>query len=457
MNEATCALVLAAGKGTRMHARDLPKVMMPILGEPMLWYVQRALTPSFAEHVYTVVGFGADRVAEAFPESTERFVHQEEQLGTGHALVTAWPRLKAAGYRYVVVVNGDTPLLRGASVDRLVEEATARKAALAFLSVEAPEPNAFGRVLRDADGRVSAIIEAKDYDPEKHGPAPREVNAGLYFLDMQFVEPLLGWLGNTNAAREYYITDLVELAIADNNLVLAVNCGEDPTLMGINTPLELSDAEELLRAEIAHQHLNHGVRLHNPAGCRIGPRVTIKPGAQITGPCELMGETVIDQDVVVDAFCHVMESWLSQGAQVRHFSHLEKAEVGPGCVVGPYARLRPGAILEEKAKVGNFVEMKKAVLGKGSKASHLTYLGDAEIGEGVNIGAGTITCNYDGVRKHKTVIGNGAFIGSNTALVAPVTVGAGALVGAGSTITKDVAQGSLALTRAEQRQLPRRK
>ncbi len=458
MNDtAMCALVLAAGKGTRMHARDLPKVMMPVLGEPMLWYVLRALTPVFDSRVHTVVGFGGDHVRKAFPEYQERFVEQEEQLGTGHALKVAWPRLKEAGYRWVVVVNGDTPLLSSPSVSLLVKTAREQKAALAFLSVEAPEPNAFGRVLRDEDGRVAAIIEAKDYDPAKHGPAPKEVNAGIYCLDMKFVEPLLGWLGNRNSAREYYITDLVELAIADKNTVLAVNCGDDLSLMGINTPRELIEAEERLRENIVREHMNHGVHLHNPAACRIGPRATIRPGARITGPCEIVGDVVVDHEVVIDAFTHITESWLSEGVRVRHFSHLEGAEVGPGCVVGPYARLRPGAILEREAKVGNFVEMKKAVLGRGSKASHLTYLGDAEIGEGVNIGAGTITCNYDGKNKHKTVIEDGAFIGSNTALVAPVTVGAGSLVGAGSTITKNVAPGTVAVTRAEQRQIVRRK
>lgn len=457
MNDTTCALVLAAGKGTRMHAGAMPKVMMRVLNEPMLWYVHRALTPVFGESLFTVVGHGAEHVTKAFPEHADNFVVQEEQLGTGHALQVAWPRLKAAGFRYLVVVNGDTPLLKPKTLTRLLDEARREKAALAFLSIEAPEPNSFGRVLRDEDGRVVSIIEAKDYDPAKHGPAPTEVNAGLYFLDMKFVEPLLGWLSNRNAAREYYITDLVELAIADKNTVLAVNCGQDLSLLGINTPFELSEAEERLSADIVREHLNHGVRLHNPTACRIGPRVTIKPGARITGPCEIMGDAVVAEGAQVDAFTVITESWISEGARIRHFSHLEGAEVGPDCVVGPYARLRPGAILERESKVGNFVEMKKAVLGRGSKASHLTYLGDATVGEGVNIGAGTITCNYDGAKKHATIIEDGAFIGSNTALVAPVTVGAGALIGAGSTITKDVAPGHLALSRAEQRQLKRRK
>ncbi|WP_029897302.1 bifunctional UDP-N-acetylglucosamine diphosphorylase/glucosamine-1-phosphate N-acetyltransferase GlmU [Desulfohalovibrio reitneri] len=457
MLENSCALVLAAGKGTRMHSGDRPKVLAELLGRPMLWYVHRALAPVFEDRVHTVVGHGADLVAAAFPEHKDRFIHQAEQLGTGHALQVAWPRLKALGLRYVVVVNGDTPLLDTASVEKLTERAASSGAAVTFLTISPEGENAYGRVLRDESGAVLGIVEKRDFDQSKHGPEPREVNAGIYCLDMERVAPLLDWLGNSNKAREYYITDLVELAMADQEGVEAVECGSDEGLMGVNTPAELVLAEERLRESIVAGHAASGALIRNPAACRIGPEATIAPGADITGPCEITGQAVLARSCRVEPFCHVIESWLAEGSLVRSFSHLEQAEVGPGCVVGPYARLRTGSVLEEKAKVGNFVEMKKAVLGKGSKASHLTYLGDAEIGAGVNIGAGTITCNYDGRNKHRTVIRDGAFIGSNTALVAPVEIGADALVGAGSTITKNVSPGHLAVTRAKQAEVRKRK
>ncbi len=456
MKKTTCALVLAAGKGTRMYSETKPKVMMHILGEPMLWYVYKALTPVFHDRIHTVVGFQAEVIGDAFHDHMERMVIQEQQLGTGHALKVAWEPLTQAGYTHCLVINGDTPLISTETVEHLLKVAKKEQTDLAFATIEPEGSNAFGRVLRDTNGKVTAIVEKKDYDPKQHGPEPREVNAGIYLLRMESIAPLLGWLSNANKSKEYYITDLVEFAIADNLKVGAVQCGNDASLMGINNPAELVAAEELLRSRIVSRYLNDGVIIRNPDSVRIGPRVNIKPGVEICGPCEIYGETCIGTGARINAFTSIHETWISDYTTVQHFSHLDQAVLGHGCGVGPYARLRPGAVLEDEAKVGNFVEMKKAVLGHGSKAGHLTYLGDAEIGADVNIGAGTITCNYDGKNKHRTLIKDGAFIGSNTALVAPVTIGANALVGAGSTITKDVADNTLAIARGKQVSLKRR-
>lgn len=447
------ALVLAAGKGTRMHS-DRPKVLHELLGEPMLAFVYEALDPLCPGAVLTVTGFGADQVEKAFPERAKDFVLQAEQLGTGHALQTAWERVVASGKEFCLVVNGDTPLLHPAALERFLDQS--QGADLAFATITPEHPGSFGRVVRDNGGEVSAIVEAKDLDPAVHGD-PREVNAGIYVLRLAAVGPLLEKLTNANKSGEYYITDLIALAKAAGLSVRGVECGADTNLMGVNSPLELAEAEEHLRARIARMWLARGVMIHRPGQAVIGPRVHLAPGSCLHGPCELYGATRLARGAIVESHCVLLDAEIAENARVRPFSHLEQAQVGPSCVVGPYARLRPGAVLLEKAKVGNFVEVKKSVLGRGAKASHLTYLGDSEIGPDVNVGAGTITCNYDGVSKFKTIIKAGAFIGSNTALVAPVTVGENALVGAGSVITKDVPDGELAVARGRQVNLARKK
>ncbi len=452
--------VLAAGKGTRMHSPQ-PKVLLPLLDEPMLGYLYQALD-AVLPGCLTVVGHGADAVRAAFPQRPEAsFILQEQQLGTGHALQCAWPALQAAGWSHVLVINGDTPLIAGATLELFMATALQADADLAFLSAEPESPGSFGRVLRDAQGQVRGIIEAKDYDPTQHGPEPREINAGTYLLRLAAVEPLLGQLRNHNKSAEFYITDLVGLAVEQGLSVIAHNAGSDPAaitaLLGVNSPLELVQAEELLRERIVRAWQERGCCIRQAASVRIGPQVELTPGVQVTGPCELYGPCRVEEGARIESHCVLRRSHIGSGAVIKSFSHLEGAVVGALCQVGPYARLRPGARLEEDARVGNFVEMKQAVLGKGAKAGHLTYLGDAEIGAGSNIGAGTITCNYDGQRKHKTTIGEGAFIGSNSALVAPVTVGAGSLVGAGSVITEDVPPQSLAIARGRQMSRPLRK
>ncbi|WP_316898668.1 bifunctional UDP-N-acetylglucosamine diphosphorylase/glucosamine-1-phosphate N-acetyltransferase GlmU [Pseudodesulfovibrio indicus] len=449
----TTALVLAAGKGTRMHSAKA-KVLQTLLNEPMLFYVYEALSPMMQERILTVVGHDADGVRAAFPSMADRFVVQEEQLGTGHALQVAWDAVVSSGATHCLVINGDTPLVTVEALDRLL--AAQGCCDLAFMTITPRDTAAFGRVVRDPERRVTAIVEAKDYDFSLHGPVTGEVNAGIYLLKVETIGPLLDKLKNENMSGEYYITDLVELAVKAGLSVDGVQAGNDVSLMGINSPRELIAAEGTLRRRIVDELIDAGVLIHNPDTVIVGPRVTVEPGAEIFGHCELYGSSKVSGGARLGSYNFIMDSTFAPGCVVREFNHIESAEVGSGAMVGPYSRLRPGTVLGECSKVGNFVEIKKASLGEGAKASHLTYLGDAEVGAGANIGAGTITCNYDGKNKFKTVIGPGAFIGSNTALVAPVRVGRDALIGAGSTITKDVPDEQTGIGRGRQNNIARR-
>ena len=458
------ALILAAGKGTRMPS-PRPKVLQTLVGESMLGLVYAALAAlPGVERVLTLVGYEADLVrAEAErcarrgprPDEAANCIEQVEQRGTGHALMTALPELEN-GCGRVLVVNGDTPLLPSAALRRFVTEAAG--ADLAFATLRLDDPGAFGRVVRDRVGQVAAIVEAKDYDEARHGREPHEINAGVYLLNVDAARRLLPKLTNDNKSGEYYITDLVALAVAEGMSVLGLPVEADTDAwLGVNTPAELAVAEESLRRRRAAELLASGVILHSPGAIRVSPFAEVEPGAELFGPCEIYGDSRVAAGALIESHCVLRNAVVGAGARVRSFCHLEDAVVGAACQLGPYARLRPGAVMEEESHAGNFVEMKKARLGKGSKANHLTYLGDAEVGPGVNVGAGTITCNYDGRNKHRTVIGAGAFIGSNTALVAPVTVGESALVGAGSVITKDVPAETLAVGRGRQVNVPRRK
>ena len=276
----------------------------------------------------------------------------------------------------------------------------------------------------------------------------------MYYIDVALAARLLPRVDKANKSGEYYVTDLVALALAEGSVVRGLDCGSDASLMGINSPVELARMEDVLRQRTVQAMLEKGVVVHAPESVRVSPLATVEPGATLTGPCEIFGASHVCAGATVLSHCVIRDSRIDGGAEIRSFSHLESAHVGAGALVGPYARLRPGAELGEQSHVGNFVELKKTTLGKGAKANHLSYLGDSQIGEGTNIGAGTITCNYDGKHKYQTKIGQHAFIGSNTALVAPVAVGDGALVGAGSVITKDVPEGQLGIARGHQKNLP---
>lgn len=443
------ALILAAGKGTRMHS-SRPKVLQTLLGEPMLRHVHQALQPLFGERVFAVIGHGSSEVEKEFKADSLKFIFQKERLGTGHAVSISLPTLLQSGASELMVINGDTPLISTDSVERFMAHCDTEKSDLAFISLTLKDPGSFGRVLRKKDGQVQAIIEAKDYNAALHGTEPREINAGIYYLKLDKLSPLLQSINNENKSGEYYLTDLVALAVSAGLKVTAFDDGDNPELLGINSPLELANSEELLRERLVLKLLTAGVIIHAPQTVRVSPSATPEPGAEIFGPCEIMGRSLLKRGCKVGPYCYIKDSEVGADSEVREFSHLEQAVVGQSCTVGPYARLRPGAELEEGSHVGNFVELKKTRLGKGAKANHLSYLGDSEIGAGSNIGAGTITCNYDGKNKFKTIIGENAFIGSNTALVAPINVGDNALVAAGSTLTEDVPPGQLAVARQRQ-------
>lgn len=311
-------------------------------------------------------------------------------------------------------------------------------------------------MVRVRDGRVVRVVEEKDFRASEHGGEIHEVNAGVYVFDIRRCGHLLSCMDRDNVQQEFYLTQMIAICADHGQEVVGLPFGSSDLLRGINSPLELVRYEETLRAEIVSRHLAEGVILRHHQAIVIGPDVKIAPGAEITGPCEIYGHTSIEQGAQIGSHCWIKDTVLGP-CQVKSFSHIEGAHVRSGAMVGPYARLRPGTDIGNDARVGNFVEVKKSVLHAGAKASHLTYLGDSDIGPGANIGAGTITCNYDGVRKHRTVIGEEAFIGSNTALVAPVVVGAGALVGAGSVVTRDVPAGALCVARARQANIERKK
>lgn len=443
------ALILAAGKGVRMHSPH-PKALQTILGSPMLTYELYAATPLFGGRIFIVAGYQAEEIHKNFPELP--LILQPQQLGTGHAVQCAMEALEP--YSHVLILNADTPLINSAWIVDFISRAG--EADIAFASIELPDPGSYGRIVRE-NGQLRGIVEAKDFNPAIHGQENGEVNTGIWWLKMETLKSLLPLLDNSNKSHEYYITDLVKLGLKRGLDVRGIQCGENPDLLGINTPLELAAMEERLRVKIAAELLATGVIIHAPQLLRASPFARIEAGAEISGPCEIYGSCLIHSGAKIDSNCLIENSEIMPGAQIRSFSHISEARVGKNALVGPYARLRPGAVLEANAHVGNFVELKNAVLGEGAKANHLSYLGDARIGEGSNIGAGTITCNYDGQHKHHTEIGSRAFIGSNTALVAPVSIGADTVIGAGSVITHNVPDGEMGIARARQKNLRRRR
>jgi bifunctional UDP-N-acetylglucosamine pyrophosphorylase/glucosamine-1-phosphate N-acetyltransferase len=426
-------VILAAGKGTRMNS-DLPKVLHPIGQAPMLAHAMQSGAALEPARTVIVAGHGADAVARAVAEIDEdaQVVIQEEQLGTAHAVDQA--RAALAGFKGdVVVLYGDTPFVSPETLERMIE---ARKANdLVILGFHAADPARYGRLVMAGD-RLERIVEFKDATDEER--AISFCNSGLLACDAATLFDLIAAVGNDNAAGEYYLTDVVELAAARGLAVTAVACDESETL-GVNSRADLAAAEAVFQARARAELLDIGITLTAPE------------------TVFLAFDTVIGRDTMIEPnVVFGLGVTVESGATLRAFSHLEGCHVSRGAIVGPYARLRPGAELGEDSHVGNFVEIKNAYIGEGAKANHLTYIGDASVGAGTNIGAGTITCNYDGVMKHHTEIGRNAFIGSNTMLVAPVTIGDGALTASGSVITRDVEPGALALARAEQVNKPGR-
>lgn len=448
-------VILAAGKGSRMKS-DKPKVLYTLLGAPMLWFVlQAVLSCVDKEHLWTVLGHKSGQVLAQFPELADNSVIQYEQLGTGHAVQCCYPLLKQTNTDWCLIVNGDIPLITPLILDNFIAACIRNHASIGFLTIELRDPQGYGRVLRFRDGTIHSIIEEKDItDPEKE--KIREVNAGVYLISIQTLAKYLDLLGNNNKQNEYCLPELIDIASYKRENVYAYCAGNNPVLLGINSPNELVYCEEVLKKKRIEQLGNQGVIIRNPEVVRIDPRSSIERDVEITGPVEIYGDSRIASQTRIDSHVFISNSRLGSGCRIKSFSHLEDACLEMNCEIGPYARIRPQTQLENDVKVGNFVEVKKSLLKKGSKANHLAYLGDAQVGESSNIGAGTITCNYDGQKKHKSIIGNRSLIGSNTSLVAPVELGDDTLIGAGSTITRDVPDNMLAVARSKQKNLSKK-
>ncbi len=439
-------IVLAAGLGKRMRS-ELPKVLHPLAGRPLLAHVLDAARALAPRRMFVVHGHGAERVRAAFPDAGVDWVLQAKQLGTGHAVLQALPQV--ASDADVLVLYGDVPLVRPATLRRLVEGA---RGSVGIVVAELDDPSGYGRIVRDAAQRVARIVEQKDATASEL--AIREVNSGFFCLSARRLAPWLSKIGNDNAQNEYYLTDLVALAVADAVPVLAVKAEDQWEVAGVNSMQELAVLERVCQGREARRLLEAGVTLADPA--RIDVRGALECGRDVSIDinCVFEGRVSLGDNVRVGPNCVLKNVSIGAGTEVLAFSHLDDAELGERCRVGPFARLRPGARLAEDVHVGNFVEVKASRLGAGSKANHLSYLGDSEVGSRVNVGAGTITCNYDGAAKHRTVIEDDCFIGSDATLVAPVRIARGSYIGAGSTISKDTPPGQLTVARARQVSIP---
>ncbi|AIO33445.1 bifunctional UDP-N-acetylglucosamine diphosphorylase/glucosamine-1-phosphate N-acetyltransferase GlmU [Burkholderia pseudomultivorans] len=436
-------VILAAGTGKRMRSA-LPKVLHPLAGRPLLSHViatARTLQPS---RLVVVVGHGAEQVQAAVAAPDVQFAVQAEQLGTGHAVRQALPLLDPA--QPTLVLYGDVPLTRASTLHRLAD--AARDGRYGILTVTLDDPTGYGRIVRDAAGFVTRIVEQKDASPDELKIA--EINTGIIVTPTAQLSMWLGALKNENAQGEYYLTDVVELAIEAGFEVVTAQPDEEWETLGVNSKAQLAELERIHQRNVAAALLVDGVTLADPA--RLDVRGTLRCGRDVSIDvnCVFEGDVTLADDVTIGANCVIRNASIGAGARIDAFTHIDGAELGAHTVIGPYARLRPGAQLADEAHVGNFVEVKNAVIGHGSKANHLTYIGDADIGARVNIGAGTITCNYDGANKFRTVIEDDVFVGSDTQLVAPVRVGRGVTIAAGTTVWKDVADGMLALNEKTQ-------
>jgi bifunctional UDP-N-acetylglucosamine pyrophosphorylase/glucosamine-1-phosphate N-acetyltransferase len=438
---------MAAGKGTRLKSKH-PKVLHEVGGKPLLAHVIAAASRVLpAEDVYVIIGHEAERVREATRSTGVNFVRQEPQRGTGHALMCAAPSLSA--YDHVVVLSGDAPLIRAETISGLLQFHLQRKAAMTILSAKLEVPTGYGRILRKGKtDEVQAVVEEKSCTPAQR--KLQEINSGFYAFSVKALFDNIKRLTTANAHGEYYLTDMAEVLRRAKQRVVATPVENPSEILGSNTRAELVELDRSLRREKALSLMAAGVTIFYPDTCLIDVEVEAGPDTVIEPFVQLLGHTKIGTDCRIRSYSVILNSEIGDGVLVRPGCVLENARVASGALLGPYSHLRPGSDIGEGAHVGNFVETKKVKLGRGSKANHLTYLGDAEIGAGVNVGAGTITCNYDGVHKHMTVIEDGVFVGSDSTLVAPVKLGKGSYVGAASCITDDVPEDALAVGRGRQ-------
>ena len=440
----TTAIILAAGQGTRMKSK-LPKVLHKALGKPMVQWVIDCLTDAGVNNKIAVLGHGGEQVATVVAEQAS-IVYQTEQLGTGHAVMQGVKAL-ATDNDCVVVLCGDTPLLQADTIKALLEKHQQEQNAVTILTAQAVDPTGYGRIVRN-EQQITAIVEQKDATAEEK--AITEINTGTYCFDQQFLLQYLSALTTDNAQKEYYLTDLIKIANQNHLPVGGYVLNDFSESLGVNNLVQLAQAEQILRQRKCQEVMLAGVTLIDPAATYIGADVIIGNDTVIYPNVVLEGRTVIGSDNVIGMNCRFVDSIIGDNNEIQSTTIVEST-VGNGCKIGPMAYLRPGTVLSDNVKIGDFVEVKKSQIGTGSKIPHLSYVGDAIVGSGVNIGCGTITCNYDGVNKYQTVIEDGAFIGSNTNLVAPVTVAEKAFIGAGSTITKDVPADTLAVVRGELR------
>jgi bifunctional UDP-N-acetylglucosamine pyrophosphorylase/glucosamine-1-phosphate N-acetyltransferase len=446
MNDNLEVIILAAGLGTRMKSSTI-KILHRAAGRPIIDYVLDLAAELCDRPPVMVIGHQREMVQNAVGDRA-RYAVQEEQLGTGHAVLQAASHVEAGGKR-VLILSGDVPLTRRETLQRLIEEHERAGNALTLLTMRLADPAMYGRVVRGADGAVQRIVEAKDASDEEK--RIDEVNAGIYVFEGPGLFENLRNLSNENAQGEYYLTDLLGTLRERGQRVGAVVVDDPVEALGVNSRADLAQVDSEIQRRVVEKLMREGVTFRNPATVVIDSMVSIGADTVVYPFATIEGNTVIGRDCVIEPGVHLINVRIGDNVHVKTGTVAEDAIIEDEASVGPYAHLRPGSKLGRRVKVGNFVETKKAVFGEGAKASHLSYIGDADIGADVNIGAGTITCNYDGVRKHKTILEDGVFIGSDTQLVAPVRVGRGAYVGAGSTITKDVPPEALALSRTPQK------
>ena len=447
------AIILAAGLGKRMKS-DTPKVLHPVAGRPMLFYPVEVVKSLGIKKTIIIVGHKAEKVIRALnpelrtPNSKLIYVKQEPQLGTGHAVLCAENSLKTFKGN-CLILSGDVPLITKETIQGLLNLHAKKKAVISFISTVVEDPSGYGRVLRDENNSVIRIVEHKDASIEEK--AINEINTGIYCISAAFLFSGLKNIKKENAQGEYYLPDLIEVAANQGGRVACLTHIKPAEVMGINNRIELAEANKVMRQRVNNELMLYGVTLLDPDttyiqhGVKIGKDTTLYPNVFLEENTEIGSRCVIEEG------CKVINSSIGDNSSIKSHSIIESSKTGKHVSIGPFARLCPDSKIEDKARIGNFVEIKKSRIGRGTKANHLTYIGDATIGEDVNIGAGTITCNYDGMKKHQTIIEDGAFIGSDTQLVAPVKVGKNAYIGSGSTITKNVPAGSLALSRVEQR------
>jgi bifunctional UDP-N-acetylglucosamine pyrophosphorylase/glucosamine-1-phosphate N-acetyltransferase len=439
---------MAAGKGTRLKSKH-PKVLHPVGGKPLLGHVISAASQVVPAHdIFAIIGHEADRVREAVKGTGVKFVLQSEQRGTGHALMVA--REALAPYDLVIVLSGDAPLISTATIKKLQEFHLSKKAAMTLLTAKLDDPSGYGRVIRKGakSDDVKAIIEQKALSTsQKKIP---EINAGFYAFAVKPLFQFIDKLSTNNAHGEFYLTDMASLLGKAKQRVVAIEANNAYEVLGGNTRVDMAEIDEQMRAAKCRQLMLDGVTILYPKTCVIDNEVEIGPDTIIEPYVQILGKSKIGSECRIRSYSVIQNSEIADNVTIRPGCILDDAKVSQGAILGPYSHLRPGSDIGEGAHVGNFVETKKVRLGKGSKANHLTYLGDAEIGAGVNIGAGTITCNYDGVHKHTTIIEDGVFVGSDSTLVAPVKLGKGAYIGAASCITDDVPEESLAVARGRQ-------